>query len=144
MLTPLVSPSCGSCGTQTNTKQNQLHSAIQICIRSNKNQKTSKNKTLIIVSRVASESIRNMNETVDSNKNRNEICKMMKQRPNMLDMLKIYCKKWKKQKESEFQKLTQNRLVYDKLSLNLEPKVNDVRLSYNFIYSAISTQIDRI
>ena len=69
---------------------------------------------------------------------------MMKQRPNMLDMLKIYCKKWKQQKESEFQKLTQNRLVYDKLSLNLEPKVNDVRLSYNFIYSAISTQVDRI
>jgi len=29
----------------------------------------------MIVSRVASESIRNMNETEDSNKNRNEICK---------------------------------------------------------------------
>ena len=43
----------------------------------------------MIVSRVASESIRNMNETEDSNKNRNEICKMMKQHPNMLDMLKI-------------------------------------------------------
>jgi hypothetical protein len=25
--------------------------------------------------------------------------------------------------------LTQNRLVYDELSLNLEPKVNDVQLS---------------
>jgi hypothetical protein len=49
--------------------------------------------------------------------------------PKMLDMLKIYCKKQKKQKEREFQKLTQNRLVYDKLSLNLEPKVNDVQLS---------------
>jgi hypothetical protein len=55
--------------------------------------------------------------------------KMMKQHPNMLDMLKIYCKKWKQQKESEFQKLTQNILVYDKLSLNLEPKVNNVQLS---------------
>jgi hypothetical protein len=52
--------------------------AIQICIydlRSNKNQKTSKNETAMIVSRVASESIRNTNETKDSNKNRNEIGK---------------------------------------------------------------------
>jgi hypothetical protein len=62
----------------------------------------------------------------------------MKQHPNMLDMLKIYCKKQKQQKESEFQKLTQNRLIYDKLSLNLEPKVTDVQLS------AISTQIEKI
>jgi hypothetical protein len=53
----------------------------------------------------------------------------MKQHPNMLDMLKIYCKKQKQQKESEFQKLTQNRLVYDGLNPNLEPKVNDVQLS---------------
>ena len=30
---------------------------------------------------------------------------------------------------SEFQKLTQNRLVYDELSPNLEPKVNDIQLS---------------
>jgi len=30
---------------------------------------------MMIVSRVASESIRNMNKTRDSNKNRNEICK---------------------------------------------------------------------
>ena len=37
----------------------------------------------MIVSRVASESIRNMNETEDSNKNRNEIWKMMKQHSNM-------------------------------------------------------------
>jgi hypothetical protein len=62
----------------------------------------------------------------------------MKQHPNMLDMLKIYCKKQKQQKESEFQKLTQNRLIYDKLSLNLEPKVTDVQLS------AISIQIEKI
>jgi len=53
----------------------------------------------------------------------------MKQHPNMLDMMKINCKKPKQQKASEFQKLTQNRLVYDELSLNLEPKVNDVQLS---------------
>jgi hypothetical protein len=46
-----------------------------------------------------------------------------------LDMMKINCKKRKQQKESEFQKLTQNRLVFDELSLNLEPKVNDVQLS---------------
>jgi hypothetical protein len=55
-------------------------------------QKT-KNETGIIVSRVASESIRNMNETENSNKNINKICKTRKQHPNMLDMLKLYCKK---------------------------------------------------
>ena len=69
--------------------------------------------------------------------------KMMKQHPNMLDMLKIYYKKQKQQKESKFQKLTQNRLVYDELSRN-QPKVNAIQLSYNFRYSAISTQIERI
>ena len=84
----------------------------------------------MIVSRVASESIWNMNETEDSNKkNRNKIWKMMKQHPDMLDMMKINWKKRKQQKESEFQKLTQNRLVYDELSPDLEPKVNDVQLS---------------
>ena len=83
----------------------------------------------MIVSRVASESIRNMNETEDSNKKINEIWKMMKQHPNMLDMLKIYCKKRKQHKESEFQKFTQKRLVYDELSLNLEPKVDVIELS---------------
>jgi len=35
----------------------------------------------MIVSRVASESIRNMNETEDSNKNRNEICKNNEKTP---------------------------------------------------------------
>jgi len=68
----------------------------------------------------------------------------MKQHPNMLDMLKIYCKKWKQQIKSKYQKLTQNRLVYDELSPNLEPKVNDVQLSDTFRYSAISPQKDRI
>ena len=95
----------------------------------------------MIVSRVASESIRNMNETEDSNKNRNK--KYAKSCKIMLDMMKINCKKRKQQKASEFQKLTQNRLVYDELGPNLEPKVNDVQSSLNFIYSAISTQIDR-
>jgi hypothetical protein len=97
------------------------------------------NKTAMIVSQVASESIRNMNQTEDSSKNRNEICKMMKLHPNMLDMLKIYCKKRKQYKESEIQKLTQNKLIYDELSPNLEPKVTVVQLSYNFRYSDIST-----
>jgi len=68
----------------------------------------------------------------------------MKQHPNMLDMMKINRNKQKQQKASEFQKLTQKRLVYDELSRNLEPKVNDVQLSYNFRYSPISTQIERI
>jgi hypothetical protein len=31
--------------------------------------------------------------------------------------------------KNEFQKLTKNRLVYDELSLNLEPKGNDIQLS---------------
>jgi hypothetical protein len=44
-------------------------------------------------------------------------------------MLKIFYKKWKHQKENEFQKLTQNKLVYNELSPNLEPKVNDIQLS---------------
>ena len=44
----------------------------------------------------------------------------------MLDTMKINCKKQKQQKASEFQMLTQNRLVYDELGPNLEPKVNDV------------------
>jgi hypothetical protein len=39
----------------------------------------------MIVSRQASESIRNMNEIEDSNKNRNEVCNMMEQHPNMLE-----------------------------------------------------------
>jgi hypothetical protein len=82
----------------------------------------------MIVSRLASESIRNMNESEDSNKSRNTIYKMMKHYPNMLDMLKLYCKKQKQQKETEFDKLRQNRLVYDKLSPDLEPKVNVVQL----------------
>jgi hypothetical protein len=68
----------------------------------------------------------------------------MKQHPNMLDKMKINCRNRKQQKETEFSKLKQNRLVYDELSRNLEPKVNKVQLSYNLRYSAISTQIDRI
>ena len=39
----------------------------------------------MIVSRQASESIRNTNEIEDSNKNRNEVCNMMEQHPNMLE-----------------------------------------------------------
>jgi hypothetical protein len=68
----------------------------------------------------------------------------MKQHLNMLEMLKIYGKNWKQQKESEFQKLTQNRLVYDELCPNLEPKVNDIQFSSDFNWSVISTQINRI
>jgi hypothetical protein len=43
-----------------------------------------------------------MHETEESNKNRNEIWKMMKQHPDMLDMLKIYYKKQQQNKQSEF------------------------------------------
>jgi hypothetical protein len=71
---------------KTTPIRTNLSSVIQICIydsRSNKSHKTSKNKTVMIVSRVASKSIQNMNETEDSNKNRNEMCKMMKQHANI-------------------------------------------------------------
>jgi RAB protein geranylgeranyltransferase component A len=44
----------------------------------------------MIVSGVASESIRNMNKTEDLKKNIKKICKKMKEHPNMFDMLKIY------------------------------------------------------
>ena len=50
----------------------------------------------------------------------------MKQHPDMLDKMKINCMKQKQQKESEFQKLTQNRLVCE-LNPDLEPKVIDVQ-----------------
>jgi len=54
-----------------------------------------------------------MNETKDSNKKTGKkYKKKMKQHPDMLNMMKINCKKQKQQKPSEFQKLTQNRLVY--------------------------------
>jgi hypothetical protein len=95
----------------------------------------------MIVSRVASEFIRNTNKTEDSNKNRNEIFKNDETTPKSVGNT---LQERKQQKKSEFQKLTQNILVYDELSLNLEPKVNDVQLSYNFKYSVISTEIDRI
>jgi hypothetical protein len=95
----------------------------------------------MIVSRVASEFIRNTNKIEDSNKNRNEICKNDDTTPKSVGNT---LQERKQQKKSEFQKLTQNILVYDELSLNLEPKVNDVQLSYNFKYSVISTEIDRI
>jgi hypothetical protein len=55
--------------------------------RSNKNTESKQNENAMIVSRVASEFIWNMNETQDSNKNRNEVCNTMEQHPNMLDML---------------------------------------------------------
>jgi hypothetical protein len=53
-----------------------------------KTQKTSKKeKTAMIVLRVASKSIWNMNKTEVSNKNRNKVYNIMKQHPNILDML---------------------------------------------------------
>ena len=45
--------------------------------RSNKNKKNKQKWNWMIVSRVESKSIRNTNETEDSNKNRNEICKKL-------------------------------------------------------------------
>jgi len=55
----------------------------------------------MIVSRVASESIRNMNKTEDSNKNRNKICKDDETAPkyvgyveNILQEMKTTERKW--------------------------------------------------
>jgi len=75
--------------------------------------RNNQNKTAMIVSRVASEFIRNMNETEDSIKTETKNMQNH-EHPNKLDMMKINYKKRKQQKASEFQKLTQNRLVYDK------------------------------
>jgi hypothetical protein len=54
-----------------------------------------------------------MNETEDSIKTETKNMQNH-EHPNKLDMMKINYKKRKQQKASEFQKLTQNRLVYDK------------------------------
>jgi len=83
----------------------------------------------MIVSRVASEFIRNMNKTEDLNKNRKKNKQDDETTPKYVGYDEINCKKIKQQKACEFQKLMQNRLVYDELSPNLEPKVNDVQLS---------------
>jgi uncharacterized phage infection (PIP) family protein YhgE len=50
----------------------------------------------MIVSRVASESIQNINKTKDSNKNKNQICKMMKQHPNMFRYVENILQEMKK------------------------------------------------
>jgi hypothetical protein len=76
ILKPLISPSWGCCATVNKTNLAAQYIYIYIYPRSNKNQKTSKNKTAMIVSQVASKPIRNMNETEDSNSNRNKICKI--------------------------------------------------------------------
>jgi len=85
-----------------------------------------------------------MNKTEDSNKNRNEILKNGETTPKYVGYVENILQEMKQQKESKFQKLTQNKLVYDELSLNLEHKVNDIQLSSNFRYSAILTQIEII
>jgi len=50
----------------------------------------------MIVSRVASESIQNINKTKDLNKNKNQICKMMKQHPNMFRYVENILQEMKK------------------------------------------------
>jgi len=83
----------------------------------------------MIVSQVASESIWNMNEIEDSNKNEGNMQndettpKCVRYIENIMQGTKTIKKK------SEFQTLMQNRLVYDELSPNLESKVNDVQFS---------------
>jgi hypothetical protein len=64
-----------------------------------------------------------MNKTEDSNKNRHEICKNDETTPKYVGNVENILQERKtKQKENEFQKLTLSILVYDELSLNLEPK----------------------
>jgi hypothetical protein len=57
------------------------------------------------------------------------MCKMMKQHPDMLDMLKIYCDKWKKKKTNfkSWRKTDPFTTSYVRI-WNL---VNDVQLSCN-------------
>jgi penicillin-binding protein-related factor A (putative recombinase) len=81
----------------------------------------------MIVLRVASESIWNMNETKDSNKNRNEICKMMKQHQICWICWKYTARNEKNIKKAYFKRWREIDLFG--LSPILEPKVNDVQLS---------------
>jgi len=82
----------------------------------------------MIVSLVASESIRNMNETEDSNKNRKKKClyettpKYVGYDENQLQEMKTTENKW-------ISKVDAKKTHLDELSPNLEPKVNDVQLS---------------
>jgi hypothetical protein len=54
---------------------------------------------------------------------------MMKQHPNMLDMVNISMQEMKNIETKRIPKVHANRPVYDKLSSNLEQKVNDIQLS---------------
>jgi hypothetical protein len=49
--------------------------------------------------------------------------------PKYVGYVENILQEMKTTEESEVRKLTQNRLVYDELSPNLEPKVNVVQLS---------------
>jgi high-affinity Fe2+/Pb2+ permease len=63
----------------------------------------------------------------NSKANLSEIWSKLKTRiKTEMEYEKWYYKKWKQQKQSEFQKSTQTKPVYEELSLNLEPNVNDV------------------
>jgi hypothetical protein len=82
-----------------------LSSTIQICIyhsRSNKNEKTSKNETTMIVSRVASESIRNTKKLKNIIKTETKYTKTMKQHPNILDMLKYTARNENNREKANF------------------------------------------
>jgi hypothetical protein len=79
----------------------------------------------MIVSRVANESIRNTNKTEDSNKNRNEIWKNNETTPKYVK----YTARKKTKERKRISKVDKNILIYDELSLNLKPEVNDMQLS---------------
>jgi hypothetical protein len=79
----------------------------------------------MIVSRVANESIRNTNKTEDSNKNRNEIWKNNETTPKYVK----YTARKKTKERKRISKVDKNILIYDELSLNLKPEVNDMQLN---------------
>jgi hypothetical protein len=70
-----------------------------------------------------------MNETEDSNKNRNKNMQNDETTPKYVGYDENKLQEMKTIERKQFPKLTQNKLVYDELSPNLEPKVNDVKLS---------------
>jgi hypothetical protein len=99
-------------------------------LKKKKHENKKKKKTTLIVLRVASESIWIMNEIEDLNKTNCEVCKNNGNKlQNMLYMMNIYCKNENNINKTSFKVDVKNRPIYDKLSLNLEPKVRDVQMS---------------
>jgi hypothetical protein len=84
----------------------------------------------MIVSRIARKSIWITNKIEDSNKNNCEVFKKQwKQTTKYIIYDEYMLQEWKQHKQNKFQSWHKNRLVYDKLSSNLEPKIKDVQMT---------------